>query len=371
MGEKEFQFLFSKKIDGDSIIQLKDGKILFYHFRFFYNISIYNEKTFQKLYEINLIEFIKKYEEEKKKKENLNNEEYKRNNWEYDFCRNKVSIKEINNESILIGFKEYLIELKQNNQTYDCKIVKKITDDILELNILSDKRIIIFTKKNILILFIKDGEYIIKEEYLTKDNWKSVTKSNPRHFYGEYDEFFSSYELPNTKLLLNSFSKGTCHRKCGNAPLVYFSDSKIIFINLATFEEIISTEIFNKKANYIVIKNFIIIQVDNNFTLYDINSLKIVKKIYLPQICGNIEKICDKNLIAFSEKEKKIIIYTIEDNDLNEKYQVKGNLIFKVANFYRDDKIKLYNNDYLLALKDKKIIILCDNWIFIMRINNY
>ena len=125
MESKEFQFIFTKKINGDSIIQLKDGKILFYYFRFFYNISIYNEKTFQKLYEIDLIEFIKKHEEGKKKKENLNNEEDEINKWKYEFCSNKVSIKEVNNNLILIGLNEYLIELKKKIKFMILKLLKK------------------------------------------------------------------------------------------------------------------------------------------------------------------------------------------------------------------------------------------------------
>ena len=64
METKEFQFLFTKIINNNSLIQLKNGKILFYHFMFYYNIYIYNEKTFQKLYEINILELITKYEGE-------------------------------------------------------------------------------------------------------------------------------------------------------------------------------------------------------------------------------------------------------------------------------------------------------------------
>ena len=135
-----------------------------------------------------------------------------------------------------------------------------------------------------------------------------------------------------------------------------------------------SSEIFNSLAKYIIIKNNIIIQVDNNFDIYDINTLKIVKKICLPQIYGNIEKIYEDNLIAFSndEKEKKIIIYYIENNDLIEKFKVKGNLVFKTKynKVYNKSELELYDNKYLLALKDKRIIIICGYWIYIIRIND-
>ena len=368
MEAKEFQFLFTKKRYGDSIIQLKDGKLLIYHFTNFYFVYIYNEKTFQKLFEINLFEIIQKFDEEIKNDGGLNGKERKRNEREYNFYDNSSSIKEISNGLILIGLNKYLIELKRNKHTYDCKIVKKISDSILDLNVLRNRRIIIITKKNIYISYKMDKEYIIKAEYLFKDDWKSVTKSNPSHYRGGYDEYFSSYILPNNRLLLYSFSDGYCFRRCGNAPPRPFSDSKITFIDLTNFEEIFSTKTFYLKAGYVVVKNYIIIQEGNNFTIYDINSLKIVKNINIPHIYGNIANLYDGNLIAFSKDEegKKIRIYEIENNDLIEKCKVKGNLIFKIE----DDKDELYDNRYLLALKDKRIIILCKNNLYIIRIND-
>ena len=67
---KELQFLFKGRIDSDSIIQLKDGKLLSYYFEGLYYIYIYNEKTFQKLFEIDFDETISEYEKEKVKKDN-------------------------------------------------------------------------------------------------------------------------------------------------------------------------------------------------------------------------------------------------------------------------------------------------------------
>ena len=54
MEQKELQIMFSEEIYGDILLQLKDGKIIFYYFRGEGNIYIYNEKSFQKLFEINL-----------------------------------------------------------------------------------------------------------------------------------------------------------------------------------------------------------------------------------------------------------------------------------------------------------------------------
>ena len=373
METKEFQILFNKKIYSDSIIQLKDGKILLYTFHPYCNIYILNEKTFQKLYEINLLELVKKYEEENKNNDNLNNKEYKYDDEEdYYHYEDTVKIKEKNDGLILIGFNKYLIELKINKQAYDCKIVKKINDSILELNILKYNRIIIITKKNIFILNKINKEYIIKNEYIFKDDWKSVTEDNYYHYYGQYNEYISSYLLPKNRLLLKSFSKGECKRKCGLEPIETFSVSKITFINLASFEKIISTKILDQRAEFIVLKKNIIFQIGCYFTIYDINSLKVINKINLPNVYGDIEKLYDDNLIAFSDNdkgEKIMIIYKIENNDLIEKFKVKGNLIVKTGEVGTYNKIKLYNYSYLLALKDKRIIIYSGNRLFIIKIN--
>ena len=50
------------------MIQLKDGKIMIYSSRESYKIFIYNEKTFQQLYNINLL---KQLEEFKERKDNI------------------------------------------------------------------------------------------------------------------------------------------------------------------------------------------------------------------------------------------------------------------------------------------------------------
>ena len=115
MEEKWFQFLFSGKINGNSLIQLKDGKILFYHFQYYSNIYIHNEKTFKKLFEIDLIDLLNKYEEEKRKDENSNDdvEEEENKILRYHYSKNTVNVKEINDGLILIGFIKYIFELKK------------------------------------------------------------------------------------------------------------------------------------------------------------------------------------------------------------------------------------------------------------------
>ena len=52
--EKHVQNLFSGIIGCDSLIQLKDGRLIFYYFREYYNFHIYDAKTFHKLFVIDL-----------------------------------------------------------------------------------------------------------------------------------------------------------------------------------------------------------------------------------------------------------------------------------------------------------------------------
>ena len=62
MEKNGVQFLFMKHIYFDSVIQLKNGRILFYYFKNYDYIFIYNEKTFQKILDIDIYNSIKEYE---------------------------------------------------------------------------------------------------------------------------------------------------------------------------------------------------------------------------------------------------------------------------------------------------------------------
>ena len=94
MEKNGVQFLFMQDIDFDSVIQLKNGRLLFYDFKDYDNIYIYNEKTFQKILDIDIYEPIKEYET--KSKENA----ITVNNYEMEI---KISIKELYNSIILFN----------------------------------------------------------------------------------------------------------------------------------------------------------------------------------------------------------------------------------------------------------------------------
>ena len=64
MEEKEVEFIFTKKYSrGYSILQLKDGKLLFYESIGGFSILLYSQKTFRQLYKLNIDELIVKFEE--------------------------------------------------------------------------------------------------------------------------------------------------------------------------------------------------------------------------------------------------------------------------------------------------------------------
>ena len=213
MIKKGAQLILKERIKGESIIQLKDGKLIFYYYKENYNIWIYNEKTFQLLFEININSLMYEFEIDNGKNNNkLKNREKELkiikeddshiliDNY-YNETRNKNSIKELHNGLILIARDKYLIELNLHKKTYDYKLVKQLDDDMLEINELTDKRIMVITTQKIILLERKNEEYIFKEEYQLKNNWKFSTVGLLR----DINQYFFSYELPNNRLLLNSF----------------------------------------------------------------------------------------------------------------------------------------------------------------------
>ena len=342
------QFLFTQHIYADSVIQLKNGRILFYYFKNYDYIFIYNEKTFQKILDIDIYNSIKEYENKREENElKINNRKEKI----------KISIKELYNSIILISYYNYLIELNLHMKTYDNKVVKELDDIILEINELSDKRIIVFSDFNITVLLKNDNEeYMIIEEYKIKDNWKLPLKG-----YKEADQYFLSDELSNNRLLINSFIIGT-KSVHGNIFHRYvlreFSNSKIIFINMNNFEEIKTTKIFNEEANHIILENYIIIQADNETLLYDINSLEVIKNIEFPKECGILYKFDNKYLFSYSKNinEKSLTIYNIEKNKFIKQFELESSIFTNLAPF--NGKWITRYHKFLFALKNKRIIII-------------
>ena len=187
MAEINTQFLFKNSYEIENLIQLKNGKLLLYNnVKNNNNINIYHEKTFQQILNFDLLEFLKKETKENEKKlQDLMDTE----NNEFDYFDFTVSfhfsfhniyqktIKELNNGIILIGADENLIELNLNSDStkiISCKIVKifKRRKFIFNINELSNQNILIITGNNIIILNKEKEQYIVKERYQIKENWK-------------------------------------------------------------------------------------------------------------------------------------------------------------------------------------------------------
>jgi len=368
MIKKEAQLILKERIKGDTIIQLKDGKLIFYYYKENYNIWIYNEKTFQLLFEININSLMYEFEIDNGK----NNIKLKNREKElkiikeddshilidnyYNETRNKNSIKELHNGLILIARDKYLIELNLHKKNYDNKLAKQLDDDILEINELSDKRIMVITTQKIILLEIKNEEYIFKEEYQLKNNWKFSTIGLLR----DINQYFFSYELSNNRLLLNSFFLELKYvNSCISGDKIEVYRSKIIFIDLKNFEEILSTEAFEKDAKYIVLENEIVIQSYDSLIIYDINSLKPIKVIKNDNELSFIYfyKFDKNHLITYSLKDGKsesIIIYKIENKDLVKHYEIRAKPFNKIFGWYSNRMIGGSNSIFLL--RDKKII---------------
>ena len=367
---KEIQNLFKKSKEGDSIIQLKSGKIVSYFLRDNYNIYIYNEKTFQKLYDINLENLIDKYEKEKR---DINDEN------EDDFYsigkiiksiqgkKYKNSIKEIDNNIILIGREYYLIEFNLYDKSYDYKFINIFVGTILEINILPDKTIIIFTEEKIILYNKENNEYIRKKEYIINDNWKM--EINPYNMRS-HNQFYSSYILPKNKLLLKSFSTKIIYSYgCVIDSPKEYSNSKIISLSLNDFKEIASTKTFDIIINPIILQNAIIFYDSHKFYLdkyiiniIDIESFKTINKIEIEnKQMHKLDKLNDEHLIIIykpSERKDYIFsIYKVENYDLIKINEF--NLNFGILFVFERDESSILGNDKLIyILKDKRIILL-------------
>ena len=387
---KEAQIIFSKTVNGDSILQLKDGSLLFYYFRSKYGISIYNEKSFQKIFAINILKAIKKYENDnvigedgKSKEEQDSNDQDDEDEEEYferrrfmyedsEDTKRKNSIKELSNGVILIGRDNYLIELKLKEKDYEVKIVNKLNDIILDINELPDHRIIVITDNNIILFNQEKGEYNIKQQYPVKANWKIVAVSSTERFYGNFHQYYSSEILPNNRLLLNSFSTELSYNSgCGTHPPYEFSYSKIIFIDTKNFEEIKSTKLFEIDAKHIVLDNVILIQDYKNLLIYDINSLEVIKNTKLFERMHYMYRFDDKYFITVSldEERNDLLVYKNQNNDAIEYCGFRTKITFEKIIGWNHYPIRGYNDKFLFTLKDKRVIILCHNNLYALQLS--
>ena len=388
---KEIECLFTSKVKGDSLLQLKDGRLLFYYFRTKYRIKIYNEKSFQKILAINLFKAIYEYEKEKGnikedgksiKKEELKDEEDEIMELRYseriryvyydkEESKSKNSIKELSNGIILIGRDYYLIELNIKEDTYESKVINKLNEVILDINELPDKRIIVITNNDIIIFNIEKENYIIKKEYPIKDTWKIVPVSSRHEYYGGFHQYYSSELLPNNRLLLNSFSTELSFNSgCGTNPPFEFSHSKIIFINTNNFQEIKTTELFKSAAKCIIFNNIIVIQNYTNLLIYDINSLELIKLKEIIKVQHYIYKYDEKYIITISKEENEnwINVYKKQNSDMIKYSELGTNVDFDIIIGWNGNVIKGYNNKFLFTLKDKRVIIICHNKMYALKL---
>ena len=76
--------------------------------------------------------------------------------------------------------------------------MKRFFDEIIDINELTDKRIIIFTQYNIDILNKENNKYIVKGEYNFNVNWKKYFVLEDKN--DEYvNKYYSSYILPDNR----------------------------------------------------------------------------------------------------------------------------------------------------------------------------
>ena len=333
-------------LDGDSLIQLDDGNIISYYFRnsYSYSLKIYEQKEFKEILSIDLEEILKKNDKKARSS--------------YSSRNIDLSVIQLKNKSILVGFCNYLIEIKLNQKSFESKIVFENTENILNINEMPDGKIILFTIHSILIL----NDFILKDKYNIKDNWRIVPVSSRYSYYGKFEQHFFSTILPDERILIKSFSTELDYNGgCGTHPPSEFNHSKIVFLNTKNFEEIKTTEEFKSDSRALVLKNLIIIQVYHDIYLYDIKTLENIKKIKIDEDYSYFEKYNDSEIIAYSLYENKndLFIYRVEGSDIIKSCEVKKKFQFKEVIGWNSYSIFTYNNKILFVLEDKRIILLC------------
>ena len=340
-------------LDADSLIQIDDGRILSFYFRDFRPLKIYDQKDFNEILSINLEEILKK-----NKKENNSFYDDEDETFELDVIQLK-------NKLILVGYYKYLIKIKLNENNFESKVVFEDKEIILSINELPDGRIILFTNISILVL----DNFILKDKYNIKINWKIVPLSSTENYYGDFNQYFSSIILPDERILLRSFSTElSYHCGCGTHPPDEFIHSKIIFLNTKNFEEIKTTEEFESDCRALIFKNLIIIQDYHDIYMYDIKTLENIKKLKIEGNYNYFEKYNENQIIAYSiyEKSNNLLIFRVEGNDIIQNCEIKSKFEFREVigwNFY---SIIKYNNKILFVLKDKRIILLCHGAVLLL-----
>ena len=195
--------------------------------------------------------------------------------------------------------------------------------------------------------------------------------SSTERFYGSFHQYYSSEILPNDRLLFNSYSTELCYNHgCGTNPPYEISHSKIIFIDTKNLEEIKPTQLFKYHANYIILDNIIVIQYNINLMTYDINTLELIKNYEIKEYFHFMYQYDKQYLFSVSDDERynRLFIYKVENNKVDEYIMFDSDISFK-KRFGWNSPISEYNNKFLFTLKDKRVIIFCQNIIYILRLN--
>ena len=257
-------------LDGDSLIQLDDRSLLSFYFRMSNPLKIYEQKEFKEKLSIDLEEILKEHNKKIIYNEEEDEVEEKEKNKSF-----QLAVFQLKKKSILVGYYNYLIEIKLKDKNFESKVIFEDKDNILNINELSDGRIILITNNSILVL----KDLILKDKYNIKKNWRIVPVSLTERYYGNFEQYFSSNILSDERILIRSFSTELSYNGgCGTHPPDEFTHSKIIFLNTKNFEEIKTTEEFESDCRALVFENLIIIQAYHDIYLYDIKTLENIEK---------------------------------------------------------------------------------------------
>ena len=211
----------------------------------------------------------------------------------------------------------------------------------------------------------------MKKEYQIKENWKMIKTEE------SFKQYYSSEILSSNKLLLKSFSRyNKLYRSGCLVDRKYYSNSKIIFIDLNDFNEIFSTNTFDLDVNHIILENLMVIKNTTNVTIYDTNTFQLIPNNTFPIIPNNtflnsyynlysLDNKCAFSIFYYEGKEY-LCIYEIKENNIINNTIIESSVLKKVYEInYRD---AIYFEKVVFPLRDKKFIIKCWDETYILQL---
>ena len=349
--ESDFSFGFDYKTKAYNILQLKDESIILYSND---EISFFN-KSFKS-------SVLTPFPSEENDKESTI----------------ITSVKQIRNGKILCCFHDlYVLSIKSKKLICSKKIKIPNNEIIFDIIELKNEKILGLTNKSIYKITIKEkNNFEFSQIYKIPEDWLITPFSKKRIFFSSFKQYMNTYELPNDRLLIHSYSTEFSHNGgCGTHPPSEISVNKIYILNLKNFEIVHQFKEIHSEINLVILNKYICIcyfygqHMHNIIDIYNLNDYKLIKIIEDKFPKKYIIKYDENTFIGMNEKEEMndIIVYSLSDiNDIKYK-KFKGEFIKFETKYYNFCyEVRNTKNKSVYILKNGSIFIISHGLIFIV-----